>query len=164
MDSPYQLGDYVNLDSGERGMVTHVGMRSTRLLTRDDVEITIPNAVIANAKIINESAGRWTKRRIRIKVGVAYGSNLDQVSETLMSVAKSHSEVCKNPEARVRMRGFGDSALNFELLVWISEPELRGKITHQLLVAVYNAFDNEGIEIPYNKQDLYIKEFPTQAP
>ncbi len=164
VDSPYQLGDYVNLDSGERGMVTHVGMRSTRLLTRDDVEITIPNAVIANAKIINESAGRWTKRRIRIKVGVAYGSNLDQVSETLMSVAKSHSEVCKNPEARVRMRGFGDSALNFELLVWISEPELRGKITHQLLVAVYNAFDNEGIEIPYNKQDLYIKEFPTQAP
>ncbi|MFK7955236.1 MAG: mechanosensitive ion channel family protein [Lysobacterales bacterium] len=163
VDSPYQLGDYVNLDSGERGMVTHVGMRSTRLLTRDDVEITIPNAVIANAKIVNESAGRWTKRRIRIKVGVAYGSNLDQVSDTLMTVAREHSEVCQDPEARVRMRGFGDSALNFELLVWITEPELRGKISHQLLVAVYNAFEKDGIEIPYNKQDLYIKEFPARS-
>ncbi len=160
VDSPYKLGDYVNLDSGERGMVTHVGMRSTRLLTRDDVEITIPNAVIANAKIVNESAGRWTKRRIRIKVGVAYGSDLEHVNKTLMAVADAHQEVCREPRARVRMRAFGDSALDFELLAWITEPELRGKITHELLMAVYKAFDEADIEIPYNKQDLYIKEFP----
>lgn len=164
VDSPYKLGDYVNLDSGERGMVTHVGMRSTRLLTRDDVEITIPNAVIANAKIVNESAGRWTKRRIRIKVGVAYGSDLEHVSKTLMTVADGHQEVCREPRARVRMRAFGDSALDFELLAWITEPELRGKITHELLMAVYSAFDEADIEIPYNKQDLYIKEFPGKSP
>ncbi|MEM9533919.1 MAG: mechanosensitive ion channel family protein [Pseudomonadota bacterium] len=163
VDSPYKLGDYVNLDSGERGMVTHVGMRSTRLLTRDDVEITIPNAVIANAKIVNESAGRWTKRRIRIKVGAAYGTDLQKVCDTLMSVADGHAAVCKDPAARVRMRGFGDSALDFELLAWIEEPELRGKITHELLMAVYDAFADADIEIPYNKQDLYIKEFPERA-
>ncbi len=163
VDSPYQLGDYINLDSGERGMVTHVGMRSTRLLTRDDVEITIPNAVIANAKIVNESSGRWTKMRIRIKVGVAYGSDLNLVSKTLLAVAAGHDGVCPDPSARVRMRAFGDSALDFQLLVWISEPELRGKITHELLIAVYHAFAEAGIEIPFAKQDLYIKEFPGRS-
>ena len=68
-DAPYQVGDWVVLGSGERGQVTHVGIRSTRLLTRDDIEITIPNAVIGNAKIVNESSGRWTKKRLRVAVG-----------------------------------------------------------------------------------------------
>ena len=69
-DTPYKIGDYVVLDSGERGKVTNLGMRSTRLLTRDDVEITVPNAVIANATIINESGGPWVKHRIRSEVAV----------------------------------------------------------------------------------------------
>ena len=73
-DSPYKIGDYINLDTGERGKITHIGMRSTRLLTRSDVEITVPNAVIANAKITNESGGPYQKMRIRLPVGVAYGS------------------------------------------------------------------------------------------
>lgn len=160
VDTPYKIGDYVNLDSGERGMVTHVGMRSTRLLTRDDVEITIPNAVIANAKIVNESAGRWVKTRVRVKVGAAYGSDVDLVCETLIQVAADHPDVCKDPSARVRMRGFGESSLDFELLCWIEHPEHRGRITHELLMAVYKAFDKAGIEIPFAKRDLYIKEMP----
>ena len=60
-DSPYKIGDYIVLDTGERGEVTQMGMRSTRLLTRDDVEVTVPNAVMANAKIVNESGGPWEK-------------------------------------------------------------------------------------------------------
>ena len=56
-DAPYKMGDFITLDSGERGMVTHIGLRSTRLLTRDDIEVTIPNGVIGNAKIINDSGG-----------------------------------------------------------------------------------------------------------
>ncbi|MEM7586691.1 MAG: mechanosensitive ion channel domain-containing protein, partial [Acidobacteriota bacterium] len=75
-DAPYTLGDWVVLTSGERGIVTNVGIRSTRLLTRDDIEITVPNAMIANAKIINESGGPSEAERIRIKVGVAYGSDV----------------------------------------------------------------------------------------
>ena len=80
-DAPYKIGDYIVLDTGERGEVTHLGIRSTRLLTRDDVEVTIPNAIIANAKIINESGGPWEKHRIRLPVGVAYGSDAKQVIE-----------------------------------------------------------------------------------
>ncbi len=159
-DSPYKIGDYIVLDSGERGRVTNVGIRSTRILTRDDVEITLPNALIANGKIINESGGPHVKERIRIGVGAAYGSDVDHVCEVLQSVADAHDDVCRYPEARVRMRGFGASSLDFELLCWIAEPELKGRVAHQLYMKVYKAFDEAGIEIPYAKQDLYVKEFP----
>ena len=159
-DTPYKVGDFVNLDSGERGMVTNVGLRSTRILTRDDVEITIPNNVIGNAKIVNESSGRWEMRRLRIKVGVAYGSDVDQVCEVLKKVAESHEEVVKAPTPRVRMRGFGASSLDFELLCWIDKPVLKGKLSHELYMDVYKTFAEKDIEIPYDKRDLYIKEMP----
>ena len=159
-DTPYKVGDFVVLDSGERGMVTNVGIRSTRILTRDDVEITIPNAVIGNAKIKNESGGRWEKKRLRIKVGVAYGSDVDQVCDTLKLIALDEGNICNDPEPRVRMRGFGASSLDFELLCWIEEPVLKGKVTHNLYMGIYNKFNELNIEIPYNKQDIYIKELP----
>lgn len=155
-DSPYKLGDFIILESGERGRVTHVGLRSTRLLTRDDIEIILPNAVMANSKIINESGGPWTKQRLRIKVGVAYGSDVDQVCEVLCRIAAEHEHICAEPEPRVRLRGFGDSSLDFELLGWIDEPVLRGQLSHDLLMETYRTFRRLGIEIPYPKRDVYL--------
>ena len=76
-DRPFKVGDFINLDTGERGEVTHIGLRSTRLLTRDDVEISVPNSVMGNAKVINETGGPHEKFRIRVGVGVAYGSDID---------------------------------------------------------------------------------------
>ncbi|MCF6317880.1 MAG: mechanosensitive ion channel family protein [Proteobacteria bacterium] len=163
-DAPYKVGDFVVLDSGERGMVTNVGIRSTRILTRDDIEITIPNAGIGNAKIKNQTGGRWDKFRLRIKVGVAYGSDVDQVCEVLKLIGLDDPDVCQTPEPRVRMRGFGASSLDFELLCWIEEPVLKGKVTHNLYITIYNKFNELGIEIPYSKQDIYIKEMPSLAP
>ncbi len=155
-DAPYTLGDFVNLDSGERGRVTHVGIRSTRLLTRDDIEITVPNAIMANAKIINESGGPWEKERIRIKVGVAYGSDVDQVCDLLRHLAIDHEHICTDPEPRVRLRGFGDSSLDFELLCWIDEPVLRGRLLHELNMEVYKAFQRHNIEIPFPQRDVHL--------
>ena len=159
-DAPYQIGDYINLDSGERGQVSAIGLRSTRLLTRDDVEITIPNGVIANAKIVNESGGPHLKIRNRIPVGVAYGSDVDQVCAILQRIGDAHARACSNPAPRVRMRGFGASSLDFELLVWIEHPEERGLVRHELLMEIYKAFAEDGIEIPYSKHDVFIKEIP----
>jgi small-conductance mechanosensitive channel len=159
-DTPYKVGDFVVLDSGERGMVTNVGIRSTRILTRDDIEITVPNAVIGNAKIKNQSGGRWEKFRLRIKVGVAYGTDLDLVVKVLQAIGDEADNVCKNPNPRVRMRNFGASSIDFELLVWIDEPVLKGRVTHALLMTVYKKFKENNIEIPYSKQDVYIKEMP----
>jgi len=160
VDAPYKIGDFVNLDSGERGMVTHVGLRSTRILTRDDIEITVPNAVIANEKIVNESSGRWIKRRLRIKTSVAYGSDADQVVELLLQIAKDHPDVTHSPEPRVRLRALGDSGLEFELLGWISEPVYRGKVTHELLMDVYRRFGQAEIEIPFPQTDVHVRNLP----
>lgn len=161
MDAPYKTGDYIILDTGERGVVTHIGLRSTRLLTRDDVEITVPNGVIGNGKIINEAGGPSEKHRIRIAVGVAYGSDVDKVVEVLEKVAADNDEVCTNPAPRVRMRRFGASSLDFELLCWIDQPVDRGRLTHEVNCAVYKAFANAGIVIPFPQQDLYIRSMPT---
>jgi MscS family membrane protein len=159
-DAPYKVGDWVVLGTGERGQVTHVGLRSTRLLTRDDLEITIPNAVIGNAKIVNESSGRWTKKRLRVAVGVAYGSDIDQVRRVLEEVAVADPDVCDDPEPRMRFRSFGDSGLDLELLAWIDDPMDSGRVSDALFTAIYKRFAAEGIEIPYPKRDVYIKEVP----
>jgi MscS family membrane protein len=162
-DSPYKVGDYIVLDSGERGEVTRVGIRSTRLLTRDDVEIIIPNALMANTTVVNESGGRWVKFRIRIKVGVAYGSDVDQVTAVLERVALEHEAVCRDPEPRVRMRGFGDSSLDFELLCWVDHPSMRGLVSHHLYMNTYKALGREGIEIPFPQRDVWLRSVPEPA-
>ena len=161
-DRPYRVGDYIRLDSGERGKVAFIGLRSTRVVTRDDVEITVPNAVMGGAKIVNETGGPHSKERIRIPVGAAYGSDVDQVIEVLLASIEDVDDglICANPDPRVRMRAFGPSSLDFELLCWIPEPELRGRAKHLLLRAVYLRFAAAGIEIPYAKRDVYIKELP----
>jgi small-conductance mechanosensitive channel len=156
-DAPYTLGDFIVLQSGERGEVTHIGIRSTRILTRDDVEITIPNSIMGNVKIINETGGPSEKYRIRIKVGVAYGSDIDKVQSLLSNVAESHPEVCQTPSPRVRFRTFGDSSLDHELLCWVEKPVMRGRVSHALNTEVYRRFLEEGIEIPFPQRDIHIR-------
>lgn len=159
-DAPYKLGDYIVLDTGERGVVTELGMRSTRLLTRDDVEISIPNAVMGNAKITNESGGPTVEHRIRIPIGVAYGTEPLKVVEILEKIAHDNEMILSLPAPRVRMRGFGASSLDFQLMGWISYPEQRGLTTHRLLIEIDKRFREEGIEIPFPQQDVHIKEIP----
>ena len=159
-DAPYKIGDYVVLESGERGKVTHIGIRSTRLLTRDDVEITIPNSIMGNTRIVNESGGPHEKFRIKVAVGVAYGSDIDQVRSILSDVADNEPGVCSEPEPRIRFTNFGASSLDFELQCWVDNPELRGRVLDSLNSRVYKAFMRENIEIPYAKHDLFIKEMP----
>ena len=160
-DAPYKIGDFIVLDTGDRGEVTHIGIRSTRILTRADVEVTIPNSVMGNTKIINESGGRHEKYRCKIAIGVAYGSDIDKVREILLGIARAEDIVCTDPQPQVRFRLFGASSLDFDLLVWINKPVLRGRVVDSLNCEIYRKFIEHNIEIPYSKQDLYIKEFPS---
>ena len=162
MDAPYKTGDYIILDSGERGIVTEIGLRSTRILTRDDVEITVPNGIIGNSTIINEAGGPPSQHRLRIAVGAAYGSDVDQVLETLENVAHDNADILANPAPRARFRLFGDSSLNFELLGWIANPADRGRVQHELNCAVYKAFIREKIEIPFPQRDLHVRTMPAR--
>ena len=112
------------------------------------------------SKIINETGGPTTKHRIRVKVGVAYGSDIDQIREILQNIAIENTNVCKEPEPRVRFRNFGGSSLDFELLCWVEMPRLRGRVLDELYCVVYKKFMEAGVEIPYAKQDVYIKSMP----
>ena len=163
-DRPYQIGDFIILDSGERGEVTRIGLRSTRLLTLDDVEVSIPNGVMGATKIINEAGGPPERYRIRTGVGVAYGSDADQVVEVLHTVAVEHPRTLNNPKPRVRFTAFGASSLDFELLCWIEKPAHRDEVLHELNMEIYRRFKADGIEIPFPQQDVYIKEMPVREP
>jgi MscS family membrane protein len=156
LDRPFKIGDHVTLSDGERGVVAGVGFRSTRIRTRDDILISIPNSIIANTKMINESAPDSVSR-IRVKVGVAYGSDLKKVEHLLLSVAKQDPLVVSEPTPEIRFRQFSDSALEFELLCWIVLPEEKGRTIHRLNWGIHEAFRRGGIEIPFPQRDVHIK-------
>ncbi|MCP4902701.1 MAG: mechanosensitive ion channel family protein, partial [bacterium] len=143
-DAPYKMGDFIILDQGLRGVVTEIGIRSTRLLTRDDIEVTVPNAVIGNAKIINETSGPHQKMRVRVKTSVSYDSDIDQVREVLLGCVEGVQHVVPEPAPRVRFREFGDSGLLFELLAWIEKPVYRGRVLDALNGKVLKAFREAG--------------------
>ena len=159
-DRPYKVGDYVNLESGERGMVTAIGLRSTRLLTRDDIEVVVPNSVMAATKVVNETGGRWERRRVRIPIGVAYGSDLDEVRQVLTEITAANELVCDDPEPRVRYRKLGDSAIDLELLFWIKEPEVRGQAIDSVIVETVRRFGKIGIQIPFPQRVVHVTEGP----
>ncbi|WP_419785550.1 mechanosensitive ion channel family protein [Pseudodesulfovibrio sp.] len=155
LDRPFRAGDYIVLESGERGEVKAVGMRSTRLLTRDDILISIPNSLITNAKVVNQSMPH-SSFRVRVKIGVAYGSDIELVESTLMDLADRNELAVATPEPRVRFRAFGDSALDFELLCWAACPQDRGRLVHTLCKEIYHAFNEKGISIPFPQRDIHI--------
>ena len=157
IDKPYKIGDYVVLDRGERGEVVKIGIRSTRIKTRDDIMISIPNSIIANTKIINESAP-VPNFQIRVPVSVAYGSDIDIVEQALTTIATENENVQSVPELRVRFRAFGDSSLNFELLCWTKEPAIRGKTIHELNKKIYNKFNEIGISIPFPQRTVHLRD------
>ncbi|MCP3959574.1 MAG: mechanosensitive ion channel family protein [bacterium] len=162
-DEPFTVGDFIVLETGERGEIARIGIRSSRLLTRDDLEIIIPNSVLANSKIINEAGGPARHRRVRIKLQVAYGSDLDRVRELLLEIARDHPGVRREPDPRVRFRAFEDSGLRLELLAWVEEPVLRGRVIDALNSEIYSRFEAEGIEFPYPKRDLYVRQMSDLA-
>ena len=148
-DSPFKEGDYILLDTGERGYVKQMGIRSTRFMTRDDIEITIPNSVIAASKIVNESGGPGEAERVRITLHVAYESDIDDVKALLISIALGNENVLKAPEPRVRFREFADHGLKLQLLFWIHKPEIRGRTVDAVNTDIYKQFSQNNISIPY---------------
>jgi small-conductance mechanosensitive channel len=155
-DAPYKIGDFINLDTGERGRVVKIGLRSTRLLTRDDVEITLPNALIANSKIVNESGGPWEQTRVSVNLGVAYGSDVDRVRAVLLETALSVDHVMPDPAPRIRFLEMGDSALIFRVMVWIDEPVSRGAVLDGLNTAIYKALNAANISIPFPQRVVHL--------
>jgi small-conductance mechanosensitive channel len=163
LDRTYQLGDYINLESGERGEVVEIGIRSTQLQTRDDLLIIIPNSVIARSKIVNESAP-VPLFRIRLPMTVAYGTDLEAAEAVLTRVAGEQPLVLATPEPRVRYRAFGEAGVQLELLCWCRDPATRGIAVHDLVKAIYRAFAAEGIRLALPQQQVYYSPLDGPAP
>ncbi len=157
LDKPFTLGDFIALDDGVSGTVSEVGLRSTRIRTRDGILVSIPNSTVANMKIINQSAP-VSIMRVHVPIGVAYAADVKQVEQTLLAVAARNEYAVSDPAAAVRFLGFGDSALQFDLLVWIQRPEYKGRAIHQLNWAINEEFRQKGIEMPFPQREVLIRK------
>ncbi|MDI6801650.1 MAG: mechanosensitive ion channel [Thermodesulfovibrionales bacterium] len=155
VDKPFKIGDFIVLDKGERGEVVAIGIRSTRIKTLDDIMITVPNAIIASSKIINESIPTLNLR-IRVPVKVAYGSDIDLVEKTLIEIAMQNENVINDPAPGVFFGEFGDSSLNIELLCWVREPAVKLRAVDEINKTIYKKFSEMGIKIPYPQRDVHI--------
>jgi len=160
MDAPYKVGEYIIVDGATRGEVTDIGMRSTRILTRDNVEVTVPNAIIGNAMIVNQSSGPTKTMRVKVGASVAYGSDVDRVREILEGCTADlpHCDHSRRPS--IRFNAMGESSLDFLVMVWVSHPMWRGTIINELNTRIYKALGEAGLEIPFPQRDLYVKEWP----
>lgn len=158
LEGTYSLGDYLELPDVQgvgRGEVVGIGLRSTRLATRDDIMVTVPNSLMANSAIVNQSAVK--RFRTRIAFGVSYGSDLGHVEDVALRIAGAHSLVLENPAPRLRLRHLGESAVLYELLCWCGDPAQRGRLTHQLYTSIHDVFAAEGISIPPQQVDVRLR-------
>jgi small-conductance mechanosensitive channel len=155
-ERPIALGDRVEVD-GVAGRVVQINLRSTTVVTNDNISIIVPNSSFISSKVVNWSHGD-PKVRLRLPVGVAYGSDPEQVKRVLLEVAAAKSEVLKQPEPMVYFDNFGDSALNFELGVWTSEMlSSPRRFRSELNFAIEKALRENGIRIPFPQRDLHLR-------
>lgn len=159
-DGPYKVKDWIILDEKRRGEVTHIGIRSTRIMTNDEIEITIPNAVIGNAQLINETGGGSRRQRLRVPFSVAYGSEIAHVRQVVLTCIQGTQYMLDTPTPRTRLRRLGNSGLEFEVELWFDEPPLRDAIVDDVATRIYEALNAAQIEMPYPKQDVYVRAMP----
>jgi len=153
-DETYQRGDYIELESGIAGTVRDISVRSTVLQTLDGDLVNVPNSELNEAKITNKSSPT-TSRRIRSQIGVSYEADPEEVKEVLYETAERVSET---RQARVHLREFGDSAVVFDVFVWIAIPDGRLDAEDELNMAIYTALEDAGIEIPYPKRKVEVED------
>jgi len=154
-ERPIKVGDFIAVGD-VLGQVKSISARSTTVNTRDNIAVIVPNADFLSNTVTNWSHGELTTR-IHINVGVAYGSDTELVKEILLKVAETHPKVLKKPAPDVWFREFGDSSLNFTLLVWTRQPHLHDVIRSDLNFEIDKAFRTHGIEIPFPQRDLHLK-------
>lgn len=152
-DRTFDVGDMISLPSGERGTVVDISIRSTTILTRDNMTVTIPNAEFNRQQVTNESAPQ-RYRRIRVDVGVAYGTDLEAADRALLRAAESVDDVLEEPPPNVRFREFGESGIVAQLRCYIRDPASLGPGRDQVIRAIDREFKEADIKIPVPQREL----------
>jgi small-conductance mechanosensitive channel len=161
IDRPFEVGDRIEVWSAPKnaatwGDVIHIGLRATKIRTTDNIVIIIPNNEIMKRDIINYTT--VTKEiRVRIPIGIAYDADSKKAKELIIKTALELDWVMQKPAPKVVVKNFGDSAVDLEARIWISRPRRRMDTISHVTDRVKEVFQEEGIEIPYPKRDIYIK-------
>ncbi len=154
-ERPIQIGDMVEI-SGVLGEVRRIGARLSTIRTMQGAEVIVPNANLISEQVVN-----WTlsdrRRRVDVEVGVAYGTDPEVVLGLLRDVGTAHPATLEEPAPEALFLGFGDSALNFRLRVWIPRMEEIYRISSELSVGINSALRDLGITIPFPQRDLHIR-------
>ena len=152
-ERPVRIGDWVSLDGDVEGRVEKISLRSTIIVTNENVALIVPNSKLVQNRFVNYSYGSQLVR-LNVPVGVAYESDLEKVSEALLEAAKSVPEVLSEPAPRVHFAGFGDSALNLQIRVWINQPRDQTPIRSKVNFAIERAFREHKIEMPFPQREI----------
>ncbi len=155
------IGDFIELESGVTGEVREINMRSTLVTTNDNVDILVPNSEFVSTRVTNWTL-REASRRIHVPFGVAYGTDKNLVRSAVLEAAVKVPGVLASSEKRkpqVWLVGFGDSSLDFELVIWLSQDAVKrpNAIYAEFLWEIETTLKNHGIEIPFPQRDLHIR-------
>lgn len=154
-ERPIQVGDFIEV--GElHGTVERIGARSTEIRTLDHVSIIVPNSRFLQQEVINWSHRNPTSR-LHLPVGVSYDADPALIRSVLLEAAQHQPGVLQTPAPQVFFKGFGDSALNFELLVWIAEPNRQFVISSDLYFRIFEVLRERRVEIPFPQRDLHLR-------
>lgn len=154
-ERPVKVGDRITVGDTE-GDVLAINIRSTTVRSLDNISIIVPNSELVSTTVINWSHGD-PKIRLVIDVGVSYNSDLDTVLRSLKEVADENPEVLRHPEPEVHLTGFGDSAWNMRLRVWIASPKRYHYVRSAINCAIVQKFRENNVEIPFPQRDLHVR-------
>ncbi|MDE2089596.1 MAG: mechanosensitive ion channel family protein [Gammaproteobacteria bacterium] len=161
-ERPIKVGDWIAV-GGTEGYVRKISIRSTQIQTFDRADVIVPNSELISNQVTN-----WMFHdmfgRIRVPVGVAYGSDTALVKQLLLDIANAHDQVIKDhraPPPKVYFLGFGDSALNFELRCVVHNINNSYDVRSDLNFAIDAAFRKHGIEMPFTQRDVHIRDWPS---
>lgn len=151
-----KVGDVVELEEGMIGRVEQVGLRTSKIRTRDNIINIVPNRLFINDKVVN-----WShleeNTRFHVSVGVAYGSDVDLVQKVLLEVANANKDITHEPSPFVRFLDFGNSSLDFQLFFWTDRSFEVENIKSDLRFEINRAFKENNITIPFPQRDLHLK-------
>jgi len=161
-ERPIQPGDAIEIGTTQ-GRVRDIGMRATRIRTFEGADVVVPNGTLLSERLTN-----WTlldrSRRVEVKVGVAYGSDPQQVMTLLTDCAIHTAGVASAPPPSAFFDGFGASALDFTLRAWTHDYDNWVQLRSELVTRVHTALKQAGIEIPYPQQDVRVRSWPQGGP
>jgi small-conductance mechanosensitive channel len=158
-DKSIKPGDVIQIGDNY-GWINFLGSRYISVITRSGTEHLIPNENLIASEVINWSYSQ-NLVRLKVPVGVAYGTDLEQARDLMFEAAAATKRVLTDPEPSFRLLGFGDNAINLELRVWINDPQNGvSSVRSDLLWGIWQRFQKHGIQIPFPQRDVYLKTMP----